>query len=151
MKGLPLQCAIGATRCPLSFLFSGLNIPSCLSLSSQVKCFSTSDHLGGLPWAHASVSMSLVLGRPSSDTALQMWTLRCQMEGVTSHHHSCCSSPGCCWPPLPQGRIAYSSSTRCPPAHQRPFPQSCFLAREPNFYYCARPYRKREIAVHFKE
>lgn len=115
MKGLPLHCTVGATRSPLSFLFSRLNIHNCLSLSSYIKCFSTSDHLGVLPWAHPSVSMSLVLGSPDTHTALQILTLRCQMEGVTSLHHSCFSSPGCCWPPLPQGRIAYSCSTRCPP------------------------------------
>lgn len=46
-----------ATRSPLSFLFLRLNIPNSLRLSSYVRCSSTADHLCGLPWAHASVSM----------------------------------------------------------------------------------------------
>ena len=45
---------------------------------------------------------------------------RCGLSGVRwegSLHHFCYSSPGHCWPPLPQGRIADSCSTWCPPAH----------------------------------
>jgi len=68
---------VTAMRSPLSFLFSWLNIPSFLSLSSYVRCFRTSDHLGGLPWTDPSVSTSLALRSPSTtDAALQVWALR---------------------------------------------------------------------------
>lgn len=72
-------------------------------------------------------------------------------DGRNHFDHFCFSSPGCCWPSLPQGLIADSHSTWCPPALQDPFLQSCFLSRETNSCCCTRPYIKGEIAAHFKE
>lgn len=119
-------------QAPLSFLFSKLNSPSSLGLSSH----GTSDRLGSLLGTHSVVPKSLMLGRPSMDTALQI-----QVSGVGDHFP---------WPllPLRPSMLLASFATR---AHhwpmfnwmatrtQGPSLHSNSLVRGLSFYCCIAP------------
>lgn len=43
----------------------------------------------------------------------------------------CQAQAGCCWPPMPEGHVAGSRSTWCPPRAPEPLLQSCFSGKHP--------------------
>ena len=67
-------------RSPWSFLFSRPRSPSSLSLFSQGEVFQSLHHVCDLCWSVQYLHVSLVLGSPELDTALQVKPHQCWVE-----------------------------------------------------------------------
>lgn len=96
----------------LSFLFSRLNSPCSLSLSSQVRSSRAIIILGALYWTSSGMSVSLLYWwAPELDLVLHVWPPQCWVEGNDHLHWPAVNapdSPGGCWPTLLLRHVADS-------------------------------------------
>lgn len=124
------------------YLYKLIRSPGAFSFQAEQSHLLASPHMQRFPscnqlngpslhsWSSTSMTF-LIRQNPKVATALQMCLTR--SEWAEGNHlfwrrwqHPLQRTPGCCWPPLPQGRIAGSCSTWCLPGAPRPFLPSCF-------------------------